>query len=176
MFWIIAVLVLMGQETISTSVLFAFALSKNLNLIILSFIFVSITIVQIYIFHYIGLRLKAKKSRNLVTSLTGIYVVKADHFINRWGVQVFLILLASSLFPPFLTSFISSWLDIPFRNKFFSILIGDCIWYITTWSIVFGTSILTENDSRLLIKVVIVSLLFIIFQRRFANQLLSRWS
>ncbi len=174
MFWIASILILIGQETISTSALFVIALNKNFSLLILLSMFLLITILQIVIFHYLGLKMKTRGSKNIVTNLSRIYILKADRFIGRWGYNVFLVFLASSVFPPFLTSFMAAWLNLPFRTKICCILLGDCIWYGTTLSIMLGTNLLTENPSKLLMRVVVVSLLFVIFQRRFANQLLSK--
>ncbi len=173
MFWVISVLILIGQETISTSILFVIAFNKNFSFVILSIIFLLITILQIVIFHYLGLKLKIKRSRNIISDLSKIYILKANQFIGQRGEKVFLVFLASSVFPPFLTSFIAAWLKLPFRSKFYCILLGDYIWYGTILVIMLGTDLLTENPSKLLMRVVVVSLLFVIFQRRFANQLLS---
>lgn len=172
-FWIIAVIVLIGQETISTSALFVVAYTQNYNVVILTSIFVLVTIIQILIFHSLGLILQTRRQRNLITDMPRIYILKSDQFINRWGIKVFLAFLASSVFPPCLTSLLSSWFILPFRIKFISILLGDCIWYITTWIVVIGTSLLTENHGRLLIRTIVFSLIFVIFQRRISNQLLS---
>lgn len=174
-FWILAVLTLIAQETISTSALFAIAYTQNLNPLILTIIFIISTVIQIFIFHYLGLKLQLK-GRNLITGLSRIYIQKANKFLDRWGIKIFLVFLASSLFPPILTSIIASWINLPFRTKLYCILLGDCIWYITTWSIVLGTSLVTENPMNLLIRVIVVSLIFVIFQRRIANRFLSKWS
>jgi hypothetical protein len=174
MFWIISVLILSAQETISTCVLFTIALYKNYNPIILSLIFFAATIAQIVIFHNLGLKPKRKRTNNLVSNLARIYILKAYQFINRRGEKFFLVFLASSIFPPFLTSFIGAWLNLPFRTKLYYILLGDCIWYATSWAIVIVTRFLTEDHSKVLMNVIIISLLFIIFQRRIANQLISK--
>jgi len=174
MFWIISVLILSAQETISTCVLFIIALNKNYNPITLSIIFISTTIAQIVIFHTLGLKLRTKRSNNLVSSLVGIYILNAYQFISRHGEKLFLAFLASSLFPPFLTSLIAAWLNLPFRKKLYYILIGDCIWFGTTWVIVIVTSLLTKNHNKLLLNVIVISLFFIIFQRRIANHLISK--
>lgn len=175
-FWIFAILALISQETISTSALFTVAKNQNHNILLLTFIFVSITIIQIFVFHYIGLKLQSKSSRNFMSDLSRIYIIKAERFIGYWGNKFFLVFLAASLFPPFLTSIIASWFNLPFRTKFYCILFGDCIWYITTWSIVIGINFVTEGSDNLLLRVLIISFIFVIFQRRIANQFLSKWS
>lgn len=175
-FWTVAVLALTGQETLSTSVLFTVGHTQNQNILILTFIFITITITQILVFHQLGLKLQTKRERNLIADLSRIYILKVDNFISRWGSKVFLIFLAALLFPPFLTSIIASWLNIPLHTKLYCILLGDCIWYITTWSIVLVTNLLTDNHANLLVNVIIASLIFVIFQRLIANQLMSKWS
>jgi uncharacterized membrane protein len=175
-FWIIAVLALIGQETISTSALFVFAYTQNYNILVLTIIFIAITIIQIFVFHSLGLKLQSKGVRNFITNLTTIYILKANQFIGRWGKRLFLVFLAAFLFPAFLTSIIASWLNLPFRTKLFCILLGDCIWYHITWSIVLGTSFLIENPEKLWVNVVIISFVFVIFQRRIANQIMAKWS
>ena len=175
-FWILAVLTLIAQETISTSALFAVAYTQNFNPLILTIIFIISTVIQIFVFHYLGLKLQLKGGRNLFTRLSRIYILRANKFIGRWGKELFLVFLASSLFPPILTSIIASSINLPFRTKLYYILLGDCIWYIITWSIVLGASFVNENPTNLLIRVIIVSLIFVIFQRRIANRFLSKWS
>ena len=174
MFWIISVLILSAQETISTCVLFTIALNKNYNPILLSVIFLSTTIFQIAVFHNLGNKLITKNTENLVSKLARIYILKAYQFINHHGEKLFLAFLASSFFPPFLTSFIAAWINIPIRTKFYSILVGDCIWFCSTWAIVIVTRFLTGDHSKLLMNVMVISLFFIIFQRKIANQLLSK--
>jgi hypothetical protein len=174
MFWILSVLILSAQETISTCVLYIIAFNKNYNPIILSIIFISTTIAQIVIFHRLGIKLKTKKTNNLASNLARVYILKANQFISRNGEKFFLVFLASSLFPPFLTSFIAAWLNLPFRTKFYYILIGDCIWFVTTWAIVIVIRFLTGDQSKLLMNVIVISLFFIIFQRKIANQLISK--
>jgi len=174
MFWIISALILSAQETISTCVLFTIALNKHDNPITLSLIFISTTITQIVIFHSLGLKLKTKRTNNLASNLARIYILKAYQFIIRNGEKLFLVFLASSLFPPFLTSLIAARLNLQFRTKLYYILLGDCIWYATSWAIIIVTRFLTEDPSKVLMNVIIISLLFVIFQRKIANQLISR--
>ena len=175
-FWILAFIALTFQETISTSALFAVAYNQNHSTLALNAIFIFVTLFQIFIFHSLGLKMQTKGSRNIIVDLSRIYILRADHFINRWGIKIFLVFLTSVLFPPFLTGFISSWLNLPFRKKILYILLGDCIWYITSWGIVWGTNIITENPSILLIRVIGISLLFVILERHIANRFLTKWN
>lgn len=175
-FWILAFIALTFQETISTSVLFAVAYNENHSVVALTAIFIFVTLAQTCIFHAVGLKMQTKGSRNIIVDLSRIYILRADHFIRRWGIKIFIVFLTSVVFPPFLTAFISSWLNLPFRKKLFYILLGDCIWYLTPWVIVVGTNIITENPSKLVIRVISISLLFVILERYIANRLLTKWN
>jgi hypothetical protein len=173
-FWIIATIFLIGQETISTGVVFTYALIKGYSSILLMAVFLIVTIAQILIFHWLGSNAKSKNTRNIISSLSRIYILKSERFINRWGNRIFLIFLASSLFPPLLSAYMAAWLEFPFWKKLSCIILGDCLWYITTWFIVFGIDLITVNPEQLIPRVAVVSLLFVIFQRRLANQLLEQ--
>ena len=173
-FWILAFITLTGQETITTSGLFSIAFTEHYKFEILSIIFITVTLIEIFIFHHLGVKIQKKRTRNIIVDMSSVYILRSEHFINHWGISGFLVFLASAVFPPFLTAFVASWLKLVFHKKLAYIFLGDCIWYLTTWGIVLGTNLLTENPSHLLIRVIGISLLFVIFQRLIVNRVLTR--
>jgi hypothetical protein len=173
-FWGLSILALLLQETVTSSTLLVILVNNQYSFILFSSLFLFITITEILVFHRFGKLIQSKSKNSSITHLVSTYISKVDHIIGKWGGSLFLIFLTASVFPPALSSFISTWLHLPFKTKFFSILIGDFIWYLIVWSIVIGTDLLTENPKEFVFKVVLISLLFVIFQRMITNRILIK--
>lgn len=172
-FWGLATLSLLTQETVTTSVLISILIKSKYSFILFTTLFLILTIIEIFVFHWLGMFIQSKGKNSTIAHLVIVYISKADLFLGKWGQSLFLGLLAASVFPPALTSFISSWLPLPYKAKFYSMLIGDIIWYLITFSIVFGIDLLANKPQNLLLNVLLVSLVFVIFQRMITNRILN---
>jgi len=172
-FWGLSILALLTQETITTSALMTILVKSQYSFIFFTTLFLLLTIIEIIVFHWLGIFIQSKGKNSTIAHLVKVYMYKVDHFLAKWGQSLFLGLLAAFVFPPALTSFISSWLQLPYKEKFYSMLIGDIIWYFITCSIVFGIDLLSNNPQNLLLKVLLVSLVFVIFQRMITNRILN---
>ena len=139
-FWLIAILALIIQESISTSSVMVAAYKGNHNLILFSLIFFVATISEIIIFYNVGKYLQAKKKSTKVVSWVNKYLSKANNFIGKKGKKYFLFLLSSSLFPPSATALIAAWLDISFTQIFLFIFLGNIVWYLASWMVVLGVT------------------------------------
>ena len=164
-FWLIAILILLVQETFTTTGLMVSAYKESRNLLLFTLIFFAATIIEIFLFHRFGKYLQTKGKYIKSVIWTTKHIAKADYFIGLQGKKIFLFLLAASVFPPSLTAFISSWLELPLKQKFLCIIGGNILWYIGSWMIVLSVSSFVQDTRKAIFCVLIISFTYVIIKR-----------
>ena len=164
-FWIFATIALIVQETVTTSAILMFSRTVNNSVATLTIIFLLVTSIQILIFHKLGKTIQEKGKSILIIHFVNQYLSRVGTFIEKRGSKLFLFIMAASIFPPSLTSFISSWLNLSFPQKFLWIMLGDFIWYSISWLLVVGAISVTRNPQSEIFHVVLMAIIYVILQR-----------
>lgn len=172
-FWIIATIALIIQETVFTSVVFSISLPIRNNLFILTSIFFISTSIQVLIFHRLGKRVQEKGKNILIIHFVRAYLSNVESFVGRRGCKFFLLIMSASIFPPSLTAFISSWFKLSFPQKFLYILSGDILWYAITWSIVLGVFRIVGNPHFVSLYTALVAFIYVILQRIISKKIVE---
>jgi hypothetical protein len=164
-FWIWATLFLFLQESVTTSGVMESAYSGRHNLYIFTLIFFIATISEIFLFFKIGKLIQIKGQDLKIVEWTRKYLHNAEHFVGSRAKRIFLVLLSASLLPPSATSFISSWLEISFKEIFICLLLGNILWYITCWMVVLSVTFFVKDPQAALYYVLGVSLVLVLVQK-----------
>lgn len=164
-FWFWATLFLFLQESVTTAGVMESAYSGHYNLYIFTLIFFTATILEIFLFFKMGKLIQIRGKGLKLVEWTKKYIRNAEHFVGSRAKRIFLILLSASLLPPSATGFISSWLEISFKEIFFCLLFGNILWYIASWMLVLSVTYFVKDPRVALYYVLGISFLIVLIQK-----------
>jgi drug/metabolite transporter superfamily protein YnfA len=188
-FWLLVIIIIFFQETVTTSGIMMDAYQKNHgNLIYLILIFLATTICEIPLAFKLGKSLK--KNKKLISWLKRQKIIawilkqkitlsiinqinntseKAGTYVGNKGKKIFLA-YASTAFPSWFNAFISPWFDLTLKEIFPIILFGATIWYVCILLVVLGISYYVKNAQLSISIIFVISITFVILQKVFSKK------
>ncbi len=162
-FWLKAILLLIVQESFLTNLLIKETYQDHYNVYIFTGIFLLASIIDTLIGYSLGKYVQRRGLEHKIISWTNNYISKFDDYIGKFGEKIFILFLALT-FPPYFPAFLSSWLKISLKEIFIIILIGDIIWYITSWGLVIGITHWVKDSQKALYLILFITFIIIILK------------
>ena len=160
--WLLITIALTVQEGLSVLAVLLRAYQLHYSLWIIHAIWLAVTIGQIFLTYFFGKWVQKSFAR----SRFELWIEKSARLLEKnidsRGESVALMLL-SSIISPAITAFLASWLEIPFTNVFIFALLGDFLWYVSTWATVLGAvEILLKVKEGLLVLITLAIIVVLI--------------
>lgn len=185
LFWILIIIILIGQETVSTSWIMTKAYQQNhFNLLFLSLIFLTTSILEILLCSKFGIFIKTnKKLNNKIKNSKLVSLIKRNRVMTKMinhvqciinkenslvGIKekkIFLIYLSATVFPVWFNALISPWLNLKINQIFFPVFIGAIFWYLCILLVVVGVSYIVKDAKIAMIIILGLSLVYVILQK-----------
>lgn len=142
--WLLAIGILLVQEVVSLNALLLETHHGHYELWLIHSIFVAATVFDIWTGDYAGRYAKKKITKGKVVAFAQKISDRFHRSVGRSGRRAALLLLGTLSFP-YVNSFVSAWLDIPLRESFGFLFLGNMISYTMYWIIVLGVSSVIPN-------------------------------
>lgn len=162
--WLVVILIVFVQETVTLNGLLLKATQGEYSLWVITSLFIIATLIEIVIGFLIARYVKKTLHNGKIKDFATRWSVRFKAYIGKHGRKVYLLLLGYFSFP-YLNAFITTWLDIPFWESFWYLVIGNMIFYTTSWLLVLGIATVVPNPVFALVAVVGVTILITIITR-----------
>jgi hypothetical protein len=160
--WLLIIFTLTLQEGLSVIAVLLRAYQLHYPLWIIHVIWLIATSIEITFAYYFGKWTQKSLTHPKFTHWAEKSVSLFKKSVDKNGERIALVLL-STIISPALAAFFASWLDISFGNIFVFALVGDLLWYISTWATVLGAfQIISIEKYGLLILIGIAFILVLI--------------
>lgn len=190
LFWILIILILIGQETISTSWAMTTAYQQDpRNLFFLTLIFLITSLIEIPLFSKLGNFIKTnswlnnkikgsklgswiKRNKIISKSIKQVigHINKVNSFVGIKEKKIFLIYLSATVSPAWFNSLISPWLNLTTKQIFVPIFIGVVFWYFSIVMVVIGITYFVSNAKIAMFIILALSLVYVILQKIFTKK------
>lgn len=162
--WLVVLLIVFVQETVTLNGLLLKTAQGGYSLWSITFLFIIATVIEIMIGFTIAQHVKKRLHNGKVKDFATRWSLRFKAYIGKHGRKVYLLLLGYFSFP-YINSFITTWLDIPFWESFWYLLIGNMIFYTTSWLLVLGIATIVPNPGFALVAVVAVTIFVTVITR-----------
>ncbi len=162
--WLVICLILFVQETVTINGLLVKAHQGQYSLWWITLIFVIASVIDIVIGYAIGHHAKKHLHKRGMKDFAAKWSHRFRVYIGKHGRKVYLLLLGYFSFP-YLNAFITAWLNIPFWESFWYVLIGNILFYITSLLLVLGVSFLVPNPYLAFVAVILVTVVITVGAR-----------
>lgn len=167
------------QETITTCSYIGYAYKNNFNLIIISSIFLIDTIITFFIGFQIGKFLS--KSIDKITSKFSIFIftrikkilISSKNYLDRYGKESLLFIIAFSIAPPIVTGALSSFLNVKFSRGIIFVVLGNILWYITILLTVIGAINLNIFGANSILLYIFVGIILVLIFKYVSKKILN---
>ena len=156
--WPLVLLILFIQETVTLNGLLVETHLGQYSIWLITLFFIIFTIAGIVIGHFIGKYVKQKWNKGHVRTFAKKWTSRLHSYIGKHASKIYLLLLGYFSFP-YLNSFITSWLDIPFWESFWYLFFGNMLFYITSWLLVLGITSIVPDPVTAFIIVILATII-----------------
>jgi len=157
--WLLVLFILLVQETVTLNGLLVKAHEGEYSLWLIAIFFIIFTILDIVIGHFLGKFVKRKFNKGNVRSFAKKWANRLRDYIGKHGSNIYLLFLGYFSFP-YLNSFITSWLDIPFWDSFWYLFFGNILFYITSLLLVLGITSIVPDPLMAFVAVILITIGF----------------
>ena len=172
--WIFIIFVFIVQEFVSTNTVLFEVRQYHYNIWLVHLIFILATLFDIWLGYFLGKWLQKTLKQNRLMVWTSKWANKINNFMGKKGNRFSLILLGASNYP-YLDSFLVSWLEVPLKDVFLYLLIGELIWYAIEWLFVLGIKTIVPNPYEAVYILIGASILLSIIIRLASKKLANRF-
>ncbi|MBA3789196.1 hypothetical protein H0X32_02255 [Patescibacteria group bacterium] len=166
--WFLIIISLIVQEGLSVTVLLLKAYQLHYPLFAIHAVWLVVTVFQIYTGFYLGKWIQKRFTDSKFERWMKKAAHKLEGIIGERG-EEFALIFMSALVSPALAALGASWLEISFTKVLIFGLLGDLLWYISTWITVIGAAHLL-SDVKGDAAIVIGALLVLYFVFKFARK------
>jgi len=163
--WLLIVLIVLIQETVTLNGLLVKARQTGwYSIVLITLLFIVLTVIDIIIGHVVGTYVKKTFNKGGVKTFASKWSRLFKAYIGKHGKKIYLLLLGYFSFP-YLNSFITSWLNIPFWDSFWYLFFGNMLFYLTSLLLVLGITSIVPNPIVAFTMVIILTILITITMR-----------
>ncbi len=166
--WLIIAAVIIQEPVSSDAAIFQIR-HLHLNLIEVNLVWLIATIADLTIGYWIGKFVQKKIAGTKFEKRILRIVTAIENFMGKKGEKFTLVLLGIINFP-YANSFIASWFDIPLRQMFALLFIGDVLYWGIEWGINIGVRSFPINPHTALLVVLLVAFLFAVLSKFLLNK------
>ena len=170
--WLFILIALFVQEPASTDAAIFQIRHLHLNLFLINLIWFVATCIDIYGGYKIGKWVQIRFQEKKFIRKSKEWATKIEHFVGLKGEKFALVLLGIINFP-YLNSFLISWTEIPFKNAFVLIFIGDALYWSIEWGINIGIRGFFTDPHTALYVIVGAGLVLSIISKMILNKVLK---
>ena len=170
--WFLIIIALFIQEPASTDAAIFQVRNLHLNFWLVNLLWLIATFIDIYFGYKIGKWVQLKFKEKKIIKKSQKWASRIEDFVGKKGEKFALVLLGIINFP-YLNSFLMSWTEIPFKNAFFLIFIGDVLYWSIEWGINIGVRGFFKDPHTALYIIVSMGLVFSVISKMVLNKVLK---
>ena len=171
--WPFIITSLFVQEPATTDAAIFQIRHLHINLFLIHALWLAATVIDIWLGYALGKWIQKKFQGTKFEVWSKKWAGRVENFIGKKGEKFALILLGIINFP-YANAFLASWLDIPFKNVFVLLLIGDALYWAIEWAINIGVRGYFKDPHTALFAIIGVALVFSVISKALLNKVLKK--